>query len=67
MPLGKKWSIDFANPNIDRFIEDHDLIINDIRTQAYLGSDIHWEKKGIGWEILLYPGLYYGGPAELLS
>ena len=62
--MRKKWSIELANPNIDRFIKDHELEINDIRTQPYLGSDIRWEKKGNGWDILLYPGHYHYGPAE---
>jgi TIR domain len=60
-----KWTIDLGNPNIDKFVADHDLIIKDIRTQPFLGSDIRWEHSDDGWEISLYPRLYYDGPADL--
>jgi hypothetical protein len=63
--MKKIWSVELTNPNIERFIRDHGLKIKDIRTQPFLGSDISWEKKRGGWEILLYPRLYYDGPAEV--
>lgn len=63
--MRKRWRLNLSNPNIERFISDHELQIRDIRTQPWLGSDINWEQHKDGWEILLYPGLYYDGPAEV--
>ena len=63
--MSKQWVEKFSNPNIERFISDHELVIRDIRTQPWLGSDIRWEKHDDGWEILLYPAVYYDGFADI--
>lgn len=59
-----QWSIEVQNANVHRFITDHGIKVHDIRVQPWLGDDITWKKTPDGWEILLYPSLYRGGPSE---
>lgn len=61
---------DLRNKEAQRFIEHHGLRVAEIRSQPFLGSDIHYELGDDGWSILLYPrvaGTYEGTSLILAS